>query len=1083
MTKKAWGYITVYDPSMAEKAAEMFNAFNELWPGGFGGGTPYTDQRVHDWLDQTSALADLIAIDDDGELVGYCGVYPHWRDPKAAYVSVLGVIPKVKGKKYGKRLLLKALEVCKEKGIFRMDLHTWSGNLEAVPLYKKVGLFWVPETTVYMQDFLPGLMQIPFAQEWFAKHPDWYNCFQRELEQEEDKEIIDGMEIYQYIFEEGGDKLVAEVDRYGWGFCGFHRILDDEELSIKTRVKSHDILMGVPNELTIFIENGTDKDLTIGIIIDSLKGLTWSKPFPQSILVKKGESIEINREFVVDNTAETFKGNERSSAVINSRLSVDNYNFLLITSGKIQPAVKIRSLEDFERIPIGKESVISLDLINNSKMTISGHVDSFIQGIENSQQNHSFKLKPEEISAIQIPITIPIDAGSNQFIINTTPIIELEQQEAIMPAFYYSVLAEVKGLTELIEIKEQNEVYLIADMLGIKAALEGGTINFTKGEGNGGMPIRHQTGPPYGLSLDRTLMYDYRLIKQDKSSILVLSAESRQMPGLQIEKHIKISPGQTEFEYWVTYTNLDPSSALFVGARTSVGHRGISLNPFTSFESSYIPINGKIIQGNSFTNFLTDPLIPNDPTIWSETWTAAEGILKNEIFGWSWNPKNISKIKVQNGMLSLLESETMEIKQGQSYRPVHLWFLFDMNSLVSFRKRWNQLIGNKTISYLDQLKGPEITKALEMEFEKDNILLLGQENIKKVIITFVSPYPLPGKLTLKLPQDWQGAFLTKEGKQDSIPMPEPAPFSNKRIELEIIPPKNTNSLVEGISVHFCGEFELDFELPVLLVNPKQKVLIKKKELANEDILEVSNGRLKFCISSDIGGNLIRLEDDKQRSFLLDSFPEVKPRIFFANHLGGLQPMIFSLKQNNPFNELESVECESVTEGSWKGVQCSWTIQKEKEYLLGQKFKMTYLTLPGSNIIKIKIAHENSTKRTIAFVGSLLADIALQGTLEKNVIEFPSTGQIWTRNPHQKAFISPLLMDNSWARVYRDDQSIVFVVPEKSSGGVVVLNLGPMIAGWVLAFAQTKPNETSMLEFAIIINQSKEKISTIQKAFT
>ena len=199
------GSITIYDPSMAEKVADMFNAFNEIWPGGFGGAIPFDAQRVHDWLDKTSAVADLIALDENEEPIGYCGLYPHWRDENAAYISIIGVHPLVLGKKFGKRLLLKSLEVAVENGITRVDLHTWSGNMEAMPLYKKVGLVWVPETAVYMQDFIPGLLQFPLAKEWFAKHPDWYGCFKKELVQAPDKEIVDNMEVYTYKFEVGAD--------------------------------------------------------------------------------------------------------------------------------------------------------------------------------------------------------------------------------------------------------------------------------------------------------------------------------------------------------------------------------------------------------------------------------------------------------------------------------------------------------------------------------------------------------------------------------------------------------------------------------------------------------------------------------------------------------------------------------------------------------------------------------------------------------------------------------------------------------------------------------------------------------------
>ena len=100
---KNTGKIVEYEPSMAQDAADMFNAFSELWPGGFGGGVPYTEERVSEWLDKTSSLADLIAIDENGELSGYCGLYPHWRDKNAAYINILGVTPKAQGRKFGKR--------------------------------------------------------------------------------------------------------------------------------------------------------------------------------------------------------------------------------------------------------------------------------------------------------------------------------------------------------------------------------------------------------------------------------------------------------------------------------------------------------------------------------------------------------------------------------------------------------------------------------------------------------------------------------------------------------------------------------------------------------------------------------------------------------------------------------------------------------------------------------------------------------------------------------------------------------------------------------------------------------------------
>ncbi|HUT21132.1 MAG TPA: GNAT family N-acetyltransferase, partial [Anaerolineae bacterium] len=303
----SWGQITVYDPAMAVQVAEMFNAFNELWPGGFGGRVPYDEQRVRDWLDETSALADLIALDADGNPVGYCGLYPHWRDKHAAYVSVLGVVPRVKGQKYGKRMLLRAIEIAGERGISRVDLHTWSGNLNAMPLYKKVGMFWVPETNVYMQDYVPGLLRMSLASEWFERHPDWYACFRRELEQAPDKHVIDGMELYRYTFEANGDRLVAEVDRYGWGFCGIERVLGGQRIAVRTRLQSHEIQIGIPNAMTISVENGWDEPISVALTVEPFDGLIWEEAFPLALEVPAHQEASVTRTFAVDRTAETYR--------------------------------------------------------------------------------------------------------------------------------------------------------------------------------------------------------------------------------------------------------------------------------------------------------------------------------------------------------------------------------------------------------------------------------------------------------------------------------------------------------------------------------------------------------------------------------------------------------------------------------------------------------------------------------------------------------------------------------------------------------------------------------------------------------
>ena len=141
----------------APKLAELFNSFDRegLWPGGFTGGVPFTAERVLTSFPAGVKNICILVSTYKGKFTGICTLHPHSEDAEAAYIGVFGVHPDYLGKGHGKALILKALQIATLNNLRRVDLDTWAGNLRAVPLYKKSGMFWVPETSFYMLDFIP----------------------------------------------------------------------------------------------------------------------------------------------------------------------------------------------------------------------------------------------------------------------------------------------------------------------------------------------------------------------------------------------------------------------------------------------------------------------------------------------------------------------------------------------------------------------------------------------------------------------------------------------------------------------------------------------------------------------------------------------------------------------------------------------------------------------------------------------------------------------------------------------------------------------------------------------------------------
>jgi hypothetical protein len=58
--------------------AEMWNASDQQWPGGFTRGVPFTAERKANWMDKQTTLVRLVAITPDGAIVGYGSL---WDEP------------------------------------------------------------------------------------------------------------------------------------------------------------------------------------------------------------------------------------------------------------------------------------------------------------------------------------------------------------------------------------------------------------------------------------------------------------------------------------------------------------------------------------------------------------------------------------------------------------------------------------------------------------------------------------------------------------------------------------------------------------------------------------------------------------------------------------------------------------------------------------------------------------------------------------------------------------------------------------------------------------------------------------------
>jgi len=1066
------GEIVEYEPSMAKDVAEMFNKFKESWPGGFGGGIPIDEERVRDWLDESSSIVLLVAVDEDGTPVGFCDLTPHWRDSEAAYIGLLGVIQRAKRKKFGKRLLLRSIEKAIQEGIERVDLHTWSGNLNAMPLYKKVGMVWVPDTTVYMQDYIPLLYKNAITKEWLDLHEDWYQHQKRELKQEPDGIKVNGMNMYRYKFEAGDDRMEVDIDRYGWGITGISRKLGDEEFNIKTKVESHDIYMGIKNRYIIEIENHTEGRKKIDIDVEPFEGLEFTKDLPSSVIVDKGEKKTISRGFIVNNEAETYDSSHKSSETIDTIFSIEDKEFKLTTGGKIKPAVEVDSHKDLDCLFSDKEKKIYFDLKNNTEKILEGEV---VFEIGEDKKTQEFTLEGKEKSGLSLPIRLDFEDNDVKYI-ELTPHIEREDGSFPMEAYKHPLVNDMEDLLGFAE--KEDEVYLVNNKLKVKAKFEGGSVIASEKGRDSELPfeLSQQIGPPFGKTQDSTLRYDHDLVKDEKGLHLVLKGESLHKPGIVMKKHVRIQRHSSEVEFWSELENVS-DKAIKAASETNTRKWGLETSPYQSKARVYTPLGEELIESDPVTDMLSETLLPTDPEEWDETWTAYEDVSDGAVSGLMWSNNNVKKIKLIRGLLNELKSITKEIEPGERFESTRIWISVKKPSLHFFRETWNRLIRKEEIHPNERIYGKKRRKHIEACLD-DNILTRGESAERTVIINKAVDYPMPGEYSIIFPEYINGSFIDGE---DKIEISKEEDDKEIKLSIEIDVDEDHPGCVDNLEVHFSGEMELDFELPVILKGTGE-VDVEDKVLEGEKVLHVDNGEIHFDVLDRFGGNLIRLEDTEGNTYLDDRFPEPGPKSYFENHIGGIEPRLITPDAFESFYEIEDVSADEVNEGIWEGVKVDFTIEKLAD-LMGQKYSIKYLTLPGTKLIKMILVHDNPKHREVNWLGEILIDILLRGSLEDTIVECPGKYEDWKRKYRSQNFVPPTNLEKPWFNFKKQDISIGGFAIEGYPAFSTVLCNDEINMGFLIANMISQGFEQEEIELGIMMDASKDDIEIARKALS
>ena len=170
----------------------------------------YTRESLRAKIRNENTIAIYIA--EAGEDI--CGTATlSWKDKVEGVVvcTDLCVHPKFHRMGMGKALSIKRIEKSIELKARRMEITTWAFNRRAIRLDKKLGFFWIPGTSVSLENYIPLIFQYDEAKSFFHLH-HWYTILKRDIVLRPDVYERDGKPVFPYMWQEGDDRLECIID-------------------------------------------------------------------------------------------------------------------------------------------------------------------------------------------------------------------------------------------------------------------------------------------------------------------------------------------------------------------------------------------------------------------------------------------------------------------------------------------------------------------------------------------------------------------------------------------------------------------------------------------------------------------------------------------------------------------------------------------------------------------------------------------------------------------------------------------------------------------------------------------------------
>lgn len=904
------------DPQEVARLADLWNVLDADWPGGgLLHGAPLTSERMREQLRSRDLIVVLVA-ELAQELIGYIGVKQMPGRDDVAHGATVMVRPDWQGKGCGKALLLEALDRLTAKGFRQYRRTTWSGNLKAIPLYKKIGDFWKPGTSVELQNFIPTALTLPIAREFFERHT-WHRCLRRDLTPAPDEIRWHGVRVFPYHFEVDDDLFMMVVDLQAEAATA----IETNDVYVACYLGCEEIINGLSYTLTWEIVNKADDDRPLQVELAAEGIPSIDRCFARKFEV--ADSVKLQHPFVVSPGAEPAGAGAPQHAIV-SRFLLNGMPVSLQTGFRVGQPIEI-DVRGLQPTPAKSGEEVIVRLYNRLKIDVKGEVSferrpglAFDRWAEpfvlpaTSWGICRFHLTADEgahATSVRAVCTTGRDPGSG---------LSTQLETPAQPVTFRSVPID---RTYAWEAEDGGEVTVETPLFWVRINLRGG--GFSVYERLSGLQVVQQEppmiGPPFARQPDAPPCRP--LIERLDGRVRVTLAIPSEA-GLLIERTLTAGAGPyLRLEHKVS----NPTGATLQPSLRCPGeihlHREVTV-PLA------VGLIHETVEGLGDFPLPGDGDLPSDPAAYSEGWSARQE--HGLVAGIVW--KSCAAIDGVSVRLDL-----PAITPGSSVDGDPLHWVVARGDWEVVRNLWRRLWQPAGIR---EEQAPTAYPLLSAGFEPAPLLVAGECTRAWLCVRNRRLKPFAGDWALQVP----GLRSEPAGGELS----GVTPLCPERREVTVICP-DPSPRIAPASLLLRSESTLDErDGPIVIVGDASRGVTVEVGAK----YRVDNSWLSFSVAPGHHGSMVSLQYGG-RELLASSFPEPRPYRWMTAWFGGVEPFLDQPGDVRHVRDSftgEPVEHTGTRGLVWRGVRVTCQVRFPGTRWL--VWSAEYLTTGGSNLVAL-----------------------------------------------------------------------------------------------------------------------------------